>query len=287
MTSSKDDALCDMFEMLVTRLTNVEETSAAIMDVLRFNMEIAPVGSRVPPVFLGRNIQVTKQYDGSIQDGNQCVVVGVDGLLDSIQIIETLEWASGRRLDIDDAVEAVIGKTVADEARRLVHERHLADPASVEDILAVDVGLKPTREFSDFTTVWWITGILRLVPEVVAINDYHLLIRVGARWVLKDVFDIVAKVYSILGKVMNKTWEYTVHRIPRALAPFVVLSPMCFKMQKTWDHLDAKEKEAVYRVFKPWNNMWLKSAFEDVEELSTILDRYRYTRCLAAIGGVP
>ena len=100
-----------VFDMLVERLTNLEETAALLMDHLRYQEEVAPKGREVSPAMLGRRDgrSLLKRFDGALHAGNYVVVdTGFD-----VPAIECEAWARNEeRSWADDAVESALGRGV-------------------------------------------------------------------------------------------------------------------------------------------------------------------------------
>lgn len=269
------NALCDTFEMLVDRLTEVEQTTRAIFDVLRFNAESAPAGQIIPPSLLGRNdgIRVMKHYDGTLNRVGY-VSVSTDIFADMTPVVESLEWASGKyRMDMDSAVEAAIGKVKADEIRHRVHAYLMAHPTYDDGemvdgwLKAADVGLDRACAcaYDDFSTTWCCIGIKQLVPEVVAIGSGDLIIKLGPD--CNDcgrVMDVVARAHGVIGNKLSNSWPYGIYWIRPCFIPLV---EAVGTLETRWKSLKAWQKKAISARDKPWEDKWFTSTFCGQEDV--------------------
>ena len=275
MGGDANNALCDTFDMLVARLTDVEQTTRAILDAMRFDAENAPAEHIIPPSLLGRtdDIRAKKLYDGRLK-GRGYASVDTDIFESGASVVESLEWALGEhRSEIDSAVEVAIGKAKADEIRGRVYEYLCAHPNYGDDdneewLNATDVGLDMPCAYDSFTMAWWCIGIKQIVPEVVAIGQYELVIKLGPGCDdCGKVMDVVARAHGVLGNKLRDRWEYEIDLIHPAFVPLVEVVDKS-QLEARWKSLTAREQNAIARMQRrPWENTWFKSTFKGQEQV--------------------
>ena len=275
------DRMCDAFEMLVERLTNIEQTTTALLDHLRYQDEHAPAGRMVSPFVLGRTDgrSILKHYDGRLIPETYVAVKA--SLLYGLGVVTTRKWAAGEeRNRADDAVEAAIGREAADEVRRRVHEHYVAGYDGAKVLAASDFGLTPrARGVASLSGAWREIAVRHTLPSVVAVGFDDIVIKIErGKASLRAVLETVSKAFEIVGAEMPPEDGYglDVYRLPMSVVP---LATMYYghTFGEAWKMLDAEELREITWHSPPYSQppydcAWLKDSFGvDADQLQRLV----------------
>ena len=202
-----DERVASAFEMLVERMTNMEQSLGALMELQRYEQDGMPQGTVLcgclyRPGSLAGELTIRKEYGGSLPCGDSSLVVATVGdvYLGGFWWRHTLEWSRGEaRTWVDDAVEAEIGVEAAAAVRGRCRgvleaaaegrpeeghpdEGHPDVSDTFIRILCGDVGMvgrgaPDPRE--DLRHAWFRTAIVRAVPGVLDMAGDYVLVRAG------------------------------------------------------------------------------------------------------------
>ena len=217
---------------------------------------------------------MTKHYEGPLREGDTISVVGGD-LFSCTPSIESHAWALGEeRHRLDGYVEAAIGKDKADAIRRKVAEHYEEQDDDTDDVIrAVDFGLTVSHGrsvFGDFASVWMTIGIKQAVPEVIALGEWEIVVKIPERgWNAKDLMDVVAKVYHVLEEDPkdHATASYDIYTIKSELVPLVEFDG---DIESRWEQLmDHERRKLASMTFLDGDEAdfgaWFTQHFDDNE----------------------
>jgi hypothetical protein len=269
-----DDMGVLVFEMLVERMTNVEQSIEVMKEIKKVEQRNAPSGSELCGSLyrrgsLGKELTILKNYSGRLEPGSLLAVTLGDDWNDWNGWTDwwtcTPGWSRGQeRSWVDVAVEAEIGLAQATAVRCRCRELMEA-AADTPKLLSGDVGMVgrgalDARE--ELRHAWFRTAVMNRVPGV---RD------IAGGYILLDGFDIetnvmiVDRIFDLCG--MKKTALMTLQIMPSAMTE---ISGALFKEEEAdlidlLSHMTETRRTEIKRHVEEWTERRSHMTPEQIE----------------------